>query len=99
MTMPAGEDWNQLVGRTVELRRYGIHLRYGEVEVVSDDSSVMWLRFDGATGRQLTMKTDGYAAEEIDPIAGHPSGASVRQIGAHPNLTSTTGAQSCQSSV
>jgi hypothetical protein len=58
--MPTREDWKDIVGCIIELRRDGQHLRYGEVEVVSDDSSIMWISFDGVDGRQLVMKTDGY---------------------------------------
>ncbi|WP_427132713.1 hypothetical protein [Pseudarthrobacter sp. S9] len=56
----AGEDWNLLVGRTVELRRDGRLVRAGEVEDAAKDSSVMWLRFDGNHGRQLIAKSDNY---------------------------------------
>ncbi|MFJ6376118.1 hypothetical protein ACIQH9_10385 [Pseudarthrobacter oxydans] len=54
------EDWNQLVGRTIELRRDGRLIRAGEVEDAANDSSVMWLRFDGNHGRQLIAKSDNY---------------------------------------
>jgi hypothetical protein len=57
--MPEGsEDWNRLVGRTVEIRQDGRHIRAGEVEDAAKDSSVMWLRFDGNHGRQLIAKSD-----------------------------------------
>jgi hypothetical protein len=54
------EDWRQLVGRVVELRLNGQLIRTAEVEDVTPDSSVLWLRFDGCHGRQLVSKTDGY---------------------------------------
>jgi hypothetical protein len=56
----AREDWNVLVGRTVELHRNGRLIRTGEVEDATRDSSVMWLRFDGNHGRQLIAKSDNY---------------------------------------
>jgi hypothetical protein len=62
----ADDDWTLLVGRTVELRRGGQHVRTAEVEDATWDSSVMWLRFDGNHGRQLISKTEGY---EVRPIA------------------------------
>lgn len=62
----ANDEWNLLVGRTVELRRDGRHVRTGEVEVATSDSSIMWLRFDGNYVRKLIMKTDGYEIRPID---------------------------------
>ncbi|WP_461164587.1 hypothetical protein [Arthrobacter sp. R4-81] len=60
-----GEDWSQLVGRVVELRRNGQVVRTAEVEDVTPDSSILWLRFDGNHGRQLVTRTDGY---EVRPL-------------------------------
>jgi hypothetical protein len=56
----ATDDWLQLVGCWVELRSGGSVVRTGEVEVVAEDSSVMWLKFNGNHGRQMVAKTDGY---------------------------------------
>ena len=61
----ATEDWRELVGSWVELRSGGSVVRTGEVEVVTEDSSVMWLKFNGNHGRQMVAKTDGY---EVFPI-------------------------------
>ncbi|WP_247040902.1 hypothetical protein [Arthrobacter rhizosphaerae] len=61
----SGEDWRQLVGRVVELRRNGQLVRTAEVEDVTPDSSILWLRFDGNHGRQLVTRTDGY---EVRPL-------------------------------
>jgi hypothetical protein len=61
----ATEDWLPLVGSWVELRSGGSVVRTGEVEVVAEDSSVMWLKFNGNHGRQMVAKTDGY---EVFPI-------------------------------
>ena len=60
-----GEDWSHLVGRIVELRRNGQVVRTAEVEDVTPDSSILWLRFDGNHGRQLVTRTDGY---EVRPL-------------------------------
>jgi hypothetical protein len=59
------DDWRQLVGTRVELRLAGRIVRTGEVEETTQDSAVMWLRFDGPHGRQLVSKTDGY---EVLPV-------------------------------
>lgn len=61
----SGEDWRQLVGRMVELRRDGQLVRTAEVEAVTPDSAILWLRFDGNHGRQLVTRTDGY---EVHPL-------------------------------
>lgn len=61
----SGEDWKQLVGRVVELRRDGQLVRTAEVEDVTPDSAILWLRFDGNHGRQLVTRTDGY---EVRPL-------------------------------
>ena len=61
----ATDDWRELVGSWVELRSGGSVVRTGEVEVVAEDSSVMWLKFNGNHGRQMVAKTDGY---EVFPI-------------------------------
>ncbi|MBP1134805.1 hypothetical protein JOE31_001037 [Arthrobacter sp. PvP023] len=58
--------WQQLIGSRVELRLDGRIVRTGEVEDATQDSSVMWLRFDGNHGRQLVSKTDGY---EVLPVS------------------------------
>ncbi|CAN7523686.1 hypothetical protein [Arthrobacter sp. LjRoot14] len=59
-------NWQQLIGSRVELRLDGRIVRTGEVEDATQDSSVMWLRFDGNHGRQLVSKTDGY---EVLPVS------------------------------
>lgn len=59
-------DWKHLLGHTVELRRDDTHIRYGKVEDVSGDASLMWIGFHGTDGRQLIMKTDGYRLRLID---------------------------------
>lgn len=43
------KDWQDLVGRTVELRLEGRVVRTAEVEEVSADSSLLWLRPQGTT--------------------------------------------------
>ncbi|MEO5319411.1 hypothetical protein PV761_12615 [Arthrobacter sp. CC3] len=60
------DDWQQLIGSRVELRIDGRMVRTGEVEDATDDSAVMWLRFDGNHGRQLVSKFDGY---QVVPVS------------------------------
>ncbi|TLM81068.1 hypothetical protein FDW83_17570 [Pseudarthrobacter sp. NamE2] len=53
-------DWSSLIGQTVELRRQGQVVRQGKVDMVSDDSSMLWLEPDATHGRQLFLRADGY---------------------------------------
>lgn len=62
----ANDDWKLLVGRIIELRQNGRHIRTAEVEDATVDSSVMWLRFDGNHGRQLITHSDGYEIHVIE---------------------------------
>jgi ribosomal 30S subunit maturation factor RimM len=61
----APENWQQLIGSWVELRREGKVVRTGEVEDATPDSSVLWLKFDGINGRQLVARTDGYEVRQV----------------------------------
>jgi hypothetical protein len=58
-------DWSVLAGGVVELRIEERFIRTAEVEEVTGDGSIMWLRFDGNHTRQLITKTDGY---DIRPV-------------------------------
>lgn len=63
----ATDEWNHLlVGRTIELRRDGRHVRTAEVEAATSDSSIMWLRFDDNHERKLIAKTDDFDIRLID---------------------------------
>ena len=53
-------DWSLLAGRVVELRIEERFIRTAEVEEVTRDGSIMWLRFHANQTRQLITKTDGY---------------------------------------
>lgn len=61
----AAGNWHGLIGSWVELRSAGRVLRTGEVEDAAEDSSVLWLKFDGNHGRQMVAMTDGY---EVVPL-------------------------------
>ncbi|MBT2596703.1 hypothetical protein [Arthrobacter sp. ISL-72] len=61
----APEDWQLLIGSWIELRRGDQLVRTGEVEAVTSDSSIMWLKFNGTHPRQLVAKTDGYAVYPV----------------------------------
>jgi hypothetical protein len=53
-------DWSVLAGRVVELRIEERFIRTAEVDEVTRDGFIMWLRFHGNQTRQLITKTDGY---------------------------------------
>jgi hypothetical protein len=53
-------DWGVLAGRIVELRIDERFIRTAEVEEVTGDGRIMWLRFHGNQTRQLITKTDGF---------------------------------------
>lgn len=60
------KEWQTLVGRTIELRRDGRLVRTAEVEAVSADSSLLWLRFHGNDGRQIIAQWDGYDVNVLE---------------------------------
>jgi hypothetical protein len=59
-TAMAEGGWSWLVGRTVEVRRYGKRLLVGEVEQTSADGSVLWIAAHGAQTRRLFDSPSGY---------------------------------------
>lgn len=60
------KEWRDLVGCTIELRREGRLVRTAEVEEVSADSSLLWLRFHGNDGRQIITQWDGFDVTVLD---------------------------------
>ncbi|PNH79720.1 MULTISPECIES: hypothetical protein [unclassified Arthrobacter] len=54
------EDWNQLVGAFVEVRKGKRSLRRGFVDDAMPDSSAIWLSADGFDGRTFVDKAEGY---------------------------------------
>lgn len=58
--------WKLLVGRTIELRQDGRHIRTAEVEDATADSTVMWLRSEGNQHRRLITHRDGYEIRVIE---------------------------------
>jgi hypothetical protein len=53
-------DWHRSVGQYVEVRLHGRPVRTGIVEAVMPDCSALWMAADGADGRQMLAKADGY---------------------------------------
>lgn len=60
MSIYRHDDWSQLVGAYVEVRNNKKCLRSGFVEDAMPDSSALWLAANGADGRALIAKAEGY---------------------------------------
>lgn len=59
----------KLAGRVVCIRKQGQLVRIGEVETITPEGDVLWLRSDGVEPRALFQKADGYTAWTL-PDAG-----------------------------
>src|SRR4051794_17210651 len=53
-------EWHPLTGQIVEIRFKGKPVRYGRVDVVTDDDQVLWICHDGAEHRRLFDKAEGF---------------------------------------
>lgn len=60
MSIYRHDDWSQLVGAYVEVRKNKKCARSGFVEVAMPDSSALWLAANGLDGRVLITKAEGY---------------------------------------
>jgi hypothetical protein len=54
------DDWNQLIGALVEVRKKGEAFRTGFVDDAMPDSSALWLAADGSYERILIEAAEGY---------------------------------------
>jgi hypothetical protein len=62
MTM---DDWQELRGCRVRIRKDGRLIRTGYVEEVTRQADVLWLESHGAHPRQLFEKAEGYSIERL----------------------------------
>jgi hypothetical protein len=60
-----GQDWQSLVGKSVEICRDGKPYRSGLVELAMPDGSGLWIAADGILGRELIWN-DAFTVHE-DP--------------------------------
>jgi hypothetical protein len=60
--MDACSDWSSLAGSWVEVRRDQCVVRAGRVEIVTGDSSILWIAADGARPRELFEAAEGFRA-------------------------------------
>ena len=55
-------DWSRLHSMHVQITEGGRTLREGQVDMVADDGTVLWLARDGVLERQLVLRSDGVEA-------------------------------------
>jgi hypothetical protein len=62
-------DWNNLIGRPVQVWKDGHLIRTGYVDDVAQAAGALWLAGHGADGRALYQKADGYSAKPVSEAA------------------------------
>jgi hypothetical protein len=65
-TITETQDWNRLVGRTVNVWLAGHYIRTAQVDDAAADSSVLWLRSYAYDRRQLITTSDGYVVQPLE---------------------------------
>lgn len=65
------EDWTNLAGRTISVRRGGRLIRVGLVDAVTPDGDMLWLQSEGVEPRALFHKADHYTAWTVQVSAIH----------------------------
>lgn len=63
------DDWTDLTGHVICIRRKGRLIRVGQVETVGPDGDVLWLRNEGVEPRALYQKVEGYTAWTVPDAA------------------------------
>ncbi|GAA1787266.1 hypothetical protein GCM10009712_38380 [Pseudarthrobacter sulfonivorans] len=53
-------EWNDLVGRMVQVQKNGHTIRTGQVEAVTVTADALWIRAVGAEPRALYEKAEGH---------------------------------------
>ena len=56
------DDWSDLIGATVEIRRHGHLVRTGRVDHATADSTILWLAQEGNNPRKIIDKAQYYEA-------------------------------------
>ncbi|MFF1832366.1 hypothetical protein [Paenarthrobacter sp. NPDC058040] len=60
MSFHIQHDWLPLVGEVVEVRLHNEFVRYGVVDAVTNDNSILWLAVDGVNTRTMVERAEGY---------------------------------------
>lgn len=63
-------NWNELIGRQVQIHKDGTLVRTGYVEDVTFAADALWLEGHGTDLRTLYAKADGYSAVAVPAEAG-----------------------------
>ncbi|MET3923125.1 hypothetical protein [Arthrobacter sp. UYEF20] len=58
-------EWNNLIGRPVQVWKNGHLIRTGYVDDVAQAAGALWLEGHGVEGRALYQKADGYSAKPV----------------------------------
>ncbi|MGY2746701.1 hypothetical protein [Arthrobacter sp. UYCu723] len=58
-------EWNNLIGRPVQVWKGGHLIRTGHVDDVAQAAGALWLEGHGVEGRALYQKADGYSAKPV----------------------------------
>ncbi|WP_285251186.1 hypothetical protein [Pseudarthrobacter sp. fls2-241-R2A-168] len=64
------ENWENLQGQQVLIRKNGKLVRNGLVEEVAPGGDALWIENYGADLRQLFLKEEGYSVELSPPLKG-----------------------------
>lgn len=54
------DDWSSTIGGEVYVVQYGRVVRFGTVELTTDDDGIAWIAASGAEVRQLVSKGDDH---------------------------------------
>ncbi|GLB69124.1 hypothetical protein [Arthrobacter mangrovi] len=65
MEWPPEQDWEDLLGQQVQIRKDGHLIRIGYVEDVTQTGDALWLENHGIDPRKLFTKADGYTATSL----------------------------------
>jgi hypothetical protein len=63
-------EWNDLVGRQVQVRQAGSTIRTGYVEAVTDAADVLWIAAHGVEPRALYEKAQGHIVLPLSERSG-----------------------------
>jgi len=85
------ENWNDLAGRAVQIRKDGRIIRNGYVEAVTPAADILWLGVYGAEPRALFEKAEGYTVWPVPGIDG-TAGPWARSVESATDLENAGGA-------
>jgi hypothetical protein len=66
--MGSHEEWNDLVGRRVQIQHHGRTIRTGYVDAVTEAADALWIAAHGVERRTLYEKAQGHT---VLPVPEH----------------------------